>query len=177
MSDEKTKIWVFYLLKKSVDDILPNDIYAFTDDKNLAKSFRQTRNPERFYEKTMRVTIDEYQSLGYENMSKELRAVTLDTKTESYLPDKAELVLTRNEEELIRSNEYVFTNALLDYVFNPVIFTKHYRWALEVLLFDDIYHYGCCDDGADDASDKISDCLILDELGMLLDIYGDLFQV
>ena len=177
MKNEKRKVWVFFLLKDaSYDGVKMNGIYAFTDSKELAKNFRETRSMKLFYEKKYMMDPIEHSQLLHDKMLRELRMVDCGTKTKDYKAVSFRIALTAKEENVLRAEETDFSyNLLTSKTFDPSIFTYEYRRALDTLLFTALYHYNQADDYSDDASDILSECFGIDEFACLMALYGDLF--
>lgn len=145
MNEKKKKYWLFYLISKvDIYGSLPYDIYAFTDDIELAESFVNTRNMNMFYTKQKKLNKKEINELLKTYMTCELGWMEITTKIkEKYKVGRFNLPLTLREKQSCYNMSSLYLD---DYIYRTVwddnrIFKNKYANALDVLLYSGLREY------------------------------------
>ena len=127
---------IFYLIKNRRGEVLdPPVVYAATDEPDLAKEFKQTRNMELFYYKKVKCSRKEV----IENLDR-LRGCKL-TKTtfltKNFFGTKTvEVVVTwKEEQEIFLSSNKIYTNLISPSVINPDIFNDDVYKMLDSITY------------------------------------------
>ena len=127
---------IFYLIKNRRGEVLdPPVVYAATDEPDLAKEFKQTRNMELFYYKKVKCSRKEV----IENLDR-LRGCKL-TKTtfltKNFFGTKTvEVVVTwKEEQEIFLSSNKIYTNLISPSVINPEIFNDDVYKMLDSITY------------------------------------------
>lgn len=152
--------WLFYL---NDDDSL----YAYTDDKKLAKRFKHERNMKLFTCKKVKLDKEGVKYLAEDVNDGILHLATLHTKDADGKTYDIKLVISKMEEYtvMVEGGDLV-ASKLMVYAWTPLeIFSPKLRKSLKVL-------------GYKDCSDQItfgyeSDIFTPDDLGIFLKHYGD----
>lgn len=167
------KYWLFYLKREYQDDYpMSSDLYAYTDSKNLAKLFMETRDMSKFIIKKEEMSTNEIHNLAeFENFGVlELH----EYKTKEYGHGSntmnGSIVITRGEKTFSINHGYSLQyDELLKYAWiNPFIFKDEYVDALHTISFTDAYNL--ITSGKDDMHEKVT----FDFLNMFIDLYGTL---
>lgn len=142
--------WIFYLMKDIIDvDSLPfdmtTDIYAYTDSKKIAESFKNTRNMKYFACRKMKLDKSEVHDLTkdltnayLQNLEGRCPILGMGTKEITY-----NIPVTKSEKIVIETNCYnVISSQIFAYAFGtPFIFKEEYINALGTLKYIDCYKY------------------------------------
>lgn len=158
MNDKRYKYWLYYE-KDS------NELYAYTDQKELMEEFDIHRDLQQFHKVTKKISRDEVNFLA-----KDYQGL--------YLVKKSLLTYNKKTDEmvsvpmLLTMNEYMITSASIVNILNNLsalcwydleIFREEIQDALHVLRYDDFhslaYHEIC-----------------IDELNIFLSIYGSVMK-
>lgn len=142
----KNKFWIFYIINKSIAENngeFVNDVYAFTNDIELAENFINTRNMEIFYAKYVKLNKSEYNDLIRHYMTCELEWFKGTTKNKKYKIKPIKVALTRKEKMRIQSMaSLTLHEEIYKYVWKNIFpFKFEYIKALKVLLYLDLQRY------------------------------------
>ena len=142
--------WIFYLMKDIVDVSafpfdLETDIYAYTDSKEIAERFKNTRNMKYFACRKMKLDKSEVHDLTkdlnnayLQNLEGHCPILGMGTKEITY-----NIPITKLEKIVIDTDCYnVISSHIYTYAFNsPFIFKEEYVEALGILKYIDCYRY------------------------------------
>lgn len=143
--NKKEKIWLFYLISdEEIHNTLKYDIYAFTNDIELADNFTNSRDMSKFYIKCKKINIEEKNNLIKYYMNCELEKMTCMTRMKNdYKIQSIALAVTRKERISCQNlsslylNEYIYREVWND----PQIFKSKYRNALNTILYEGLHKY------------------------------------
>lgn len=155
--------WLFY--KKS-----DNELYAYTDDKELYKLFKHQRNMKLFYYKKQELTKEDVRELTEEAYDRILSECEL-KYSENGKPGSIKMVITTME-KLSVMNESADLIACDIYTYawiNPYIFKKDIIKSLKILKYIDCYNI-VSKEGDLKNLDIFSEA---DELALFLRYYGN----
>lgn len=196
------KLYKFY--KNPSDDVLENardlsiqdkyPLYAFTNDKKLAKKFMQTRNMKKFIKRVSDIDKNEYVEFANNNRGQMLETYAYD-RFVSYTSDpserrmeKIQILTTWEEREMTSVSADDGVNDLTEYVnynFLPFIFQKKYLNALDTLEFITHWKYlGVPEKYSEfitpDENEKYMDFsspnISVDEFALYILLYGDTYN-
>ena len=166
------KYWIFrILLKHGFAEFFCGDIYAWTTSKRKAKQFKAARHENNFIMEKCELTQEEEKTLLKNNFNNELIRKTIATRYGDgviYVP----VILTKRECqmcEIIKEHCLYVELSKCGWV-DISILKKDYRDALKLLHYDKLHSYI-----EDPGSVDISKYFIVDELRILIDLYGPLF--
>lgn len=127
------KYWIYILNKDG-------DIYAYTDDKELAKKFESQRNMKKFKKIKKNISKKEINELANEYQLCKLELVELDTKGNNGY-SSCNIAMTGIEHMDISNVGYTLKYVTLPKtaVVNPLIFNKKIYDALKTIGYNDIY--------------------------------------
>lgn len=146
------KLFKFY--KNPSDEILENaqdlsiqdkyPLYAFTNDKKLAKEFSETRDMKKFIKRVSHIEKSEYVDFTNQNRGQLLEKYSYSrfkgytSDASEVMTDKVELLTTWQERELTAASVDDGIADLTDFIsynFFPFIFERKYVKALDKLQF------------------------------------------
>lgn len=135
-------LYVFYYKDPGFDDSVR--LYAYTEDKDLMKRFKEERNMDRFlFKKIEDVTKSEYKKFQADHGREKLHIGTFYTRDrityENRVPVKV-LCTYGEEEEVFMRAEHVW-GELSKYLFDARIFNDEIITALGKLLFMKFYGF------------------------------------
>lgn len=168
LRDKLYKYWFFY----SKDT---NELYAYTDDKNLANGFESQRDMNKFIKVKKKISRSLVNDLardydGEYLLEGGMRVYDSVTKETS----ECKLVVTKIEWITVSSTGFSFVNEeiyrycwLSPHVFNDEIFN-----ALKVVGYNDIHNVLVRTENDNDINDPF-DYIIPDDLGIFLKYYGE----
>lgn len=167
--------WIFYITKE--DGFYGSDmydVYAFTDNKDIAKKFKSTRNMKIFFEKKIKLNREEMNNLIRHHMISELKmyeGISIDKKHKSYY---FELPLTLREKETCDSLSSLYTNEYIyRYVWNDAsVFKDKYYYALKSLSYVSLHKFLYVDDSD---WEELSEKVLPNNFNILVDQFGPLF--
>lgn len=176
MKDNEFKYWIFYLVNsRCIFDISNYDIYAFTDNKEIAENFIKTRNMNKFYLKKMKLNREERNNLIKNNLNSELSFMEGTTRTRKYKVTSFKIAVTKHEKLFCNNDETIYIHEYL-YRFvwgEPSILKDKYINALSTLGFIQM-HEMIVDGDMDSWSDTVSR-MHPDHFNMILSHVKDLF--
>lgn len=177
LKEEKIKYWIFYsIFNGDLYGINKYEIYAFTDNIELAEEFVNTRNMQLFYMKTIKMTIKERNEMFKDgNMNRELELYEGYTKNKKYELIKFTIPITRSEKIFLYNHSSLLLHEkLYEYLWKNFSFIKSkYKKALKILLFTDLSTL--ITEGYNDIFKKAEDRLKPDEFNILMWLYKDTF--
>ena len=132
-------VWLFYI-RSDEFDAKPR-LYAFTDNKKLAKEFQLQRNPEKIImSKRTDFTRDEWNDLNSKFPDFRIICGSFYTKSEVYGSRKFVSVLcTAGEEIKVVTTADTIWKLFTKYLFDTRAFKPTYLKALDKLLFHKFY--------------------------------------
>lgn len=169
------KFWIFY--HRNIDDfdeLGPYEIYAYTNNKDLAKNFKDTRNMNNFYLKKMDLDRKEYNDLYRNYMNQILEWFTGTTRDNTGIMEFS-IALTR-QESIFTTNQatLMLHESLYRYAWFPIDpLKKEYKKALNILNYQGIRDYILR--GETDTHIELIQKMHTDDLRLILNNYGDLF--
>lgn len=171
--NERKKVWVFYLI--GMDNFFDTDkgeIYAYTDKKEYAKSFRDTRDMTKFREKKFSLSRSEYNELVHEYMRSDLEIFDGRTRSSEYMIKDFGIVLTMKESISIKTIREIYAREnLFNYAWTDISFLKDkYAQALKKLQYCAFNGYIIT--GNDDIYNHIVETVIPDDFKILMDNIG-----
>lgn len=174
MKKDKKKFWFFYIIDKQIADehqVFVNDIYAYTDDPELAENFISTRNMSIFYMKTKKLTDSDMKELFRHYMIFELELFEGTTRNKKYHVKKFSIALTRRERQIVQAKSSVILHEnVYHFVWNNIApFKNKYIKALKTILYLDLRKY------ISDGDSGTEGYLYSNDLTIILENYRDLF--
>ena len=174
---EKKKFWIFYLVyDKAIWDVEPYGIYAYTNKKEYAKKFENTRNMNRFCMKELKLDREEINAL-YKNFTNNQLEIM---KGKTKLNDTKEIrefetVVTMREQIACKHHATLYINEYAcRYAWDtPYIFKSKYIRALNTIGYSYYYNYIR---GTEEMLVPIYKNIEPDMLSILLDLYKELFE-
>ena len=167
--------WIFYLIKENGYYGTDNyDIYAFTDDKNISKRFKATRNMKIFFVKKIKLDRQGMNDLIRHHMVSELKMYEGIFIGNDYKIQSFELPLTLREKETCDSlsslyaNEYVYRYAWND----ASVFKDKYYDALKTLFYVHLHRYLYIDDSE---WEEVGEKLLPNNFNILMSQFGPMF--
>lgn len=187
-------IWRFYLKpnEKNVYAYKDTDkysLYACTNNKEYAKTFKAERNMNLFKVVKSEADMDEWQEYSKENGDCVLKIKTITTRKEhskdrEYALEDIPVLCTEYEYQTVDSD---FAESMIeqmqpeywDDAIHPAAFGKKCKRALEVLQYDSLYellNYRAAEEyNKSDVLDIPNPNVNIDELGLFVNIFGFLF--
>ena len=168
--------WLFYVqCEDGVYGTNQHELYAFTDDKKLAKAFKATRNMKVFTCEKEMLDRKLYNSLikGYITAELRLGELTVRTSNENKAC-KVYLPITTREQNTINSTvqsmlyERIYTLAWYD----PEIISHKYQKALKELLYTNTHNHL---EGDNNAMSKNIEKMKVDTFSILMDNFKKTF--
>ena len=177
MKKHKKECWVFYLISNEpVCDVLPNQVYAITDNVEYANSFIKTRNMDMFYPRSLKMNIHDFNRFLEKNISSMLKEVHGYTRVKKkYKPEAFSIVLTVREESRSQNllslymNEFIYRNVWND----PTLLKTKYQKALNTLLYNGLHNF--LENGEDELWEDTISRMCPKLLNIILHDYKDLF--
>lgn len=144
MNEKKYKYWFFYIKPEFIDDVvlpqLGDTLYAYTDNKDYAEKFMNTRDMNKFVLKKSKISKGLVNYYADNIHSGYLSEESLPTKPDGRIVN---IVMTSME----RSNLKNTINSVMLYklwrkaIINPESFINKYKNALKYMGFDIGYDY------------------------------------
>lgn len=138
MSYEDRIFWIFYLLDEDFYGTSKYDIYAYTDSKDIAKRFKETRDMKKFFMKRVKLDSDGFNNIVRYYSSNELENFTGKLRVEDKnISKNFSIPITRREKQHVKNmaslylNEYLCNAAWYD----AGIYKSKYFNALNELLY------------------------------------------
>ena len=173
---KKNKIFIFYLLLEGGIGVTFNkDVYAFTNNIEIANNFINTRNMDVFVCRIHKITNSEYNDFLKNYMKEELAMYESNTKNRGSV-QTINIALTRRERTMIRNEiSNILYGKILEYMsWNTEIIKKKYRDCLDKILYFGNSGFEFEDDVA---SSERETRIIPNDLNYIIDRYGILFGV
>lgn len=166
--DNKQKFWFFY----TKEDDGTYELYAFTDDKELANAFMESRCMERFYKKTEKLDRMNYNELIRSYMTCELEYFEGLCQLVSSECSKFKLPVTKREKQRILADESVMLHEkLYAHVWDNIsILQTEYLEALWTLGYPALQSY--IKFGDNPIHRTVEDGFIPNDMNFLLDVCG-----
>lgn len=142
--------WIFYVFKEYIDKeslpfVLDSDIYAYTDSKKIAESFKSTRNMKYFICRKVKLDKSEVHDLtkDFNNLYLQMLDGTCPVSGMGSKEVKFEIPVTKAEKISIETNCYnILTSQIYKYTWNnPFIFKDEYVESLANLRYIDFFKY------------------------------------
>lgn len=134
------KVYAYYLKLPS----LTPRLYAFTDQKDLAKGFEDQREPSMFIRKKFEMKKKDYFVFKHDYPNSQLTSTQLLSK-DSNDPTKRTLVpiicTWEEEKNTISSQDSIYPEMFAKYMFDPSKFTIEIQRALYILGYFDMYKW------------------------------------
>jgi hypothetical protein len=170
IKQKKTKFWLFYLI--DIDEAMYTeeyDLYAFTDNEELAKGFIDTRNMDKFFVKEVKMTLEERNSLLREYLNSELVELKGTTKGSHYKIHSFTIPVTSREKMYCMNDETIYIHEYLyQYVWgDPEVFKNKYQKALMTIGFVGL-HELIIENGDDDVWSETAGKMLPDTFNMLM---------
>ena len=144
MNEKKYKYWFFYIKSEFIDDVvlpqIDDTLYAYTDNKDYAKKFMNTRDMSKFILKKSKISKGIVNYYADNIPDGYLVEESLPTKPKK---QKVSIVITSLE----RTNLQNTINSVMLYklwrtaIINPEVFVDRYRNILNNMGFDIGYEY------------------------------------
>ena len=165
--DKLYKYWLYYI---------NDELYAYTDRKEYAKSFESFRNMKKFHRIKKEINKDTVNMLAKEYQTQYLQKHTLKTYKDKKWID-IEIILTESEHLTITSIGMVESyEGISSFCFvNPFIFNDEILNALTILNYVSIYQSLSNDLPKGIKSKNPIECMEdmkIDELGIFIETYG-----
>jgi hypothetical protein len=162
MSKKKYKYWIYYL--KST-----NEIYAYTDNKDYAKSFENMRDMKMFIKVKKNLTKEEVNYLAREFQSNILKMYEYKTVNKNQTIVMVSIVSTMIENITVnsQSTRLICCDLYTYCEINPEFFNSKIKKALTVLGYCNLYEYVSETD-----SDLTKINIEVDELAIFIHNYG-----
>ena len=146
------------------------NVYAFTDDKKLAEKFKESR-PKNLKMRVRKMSKPEYVHFTNKHAMREIKMIDYVTIVNGEL-EEISLVSTRYEYDIVQDNVTSACCTILSY-FNPYLFDKKYRNALDVLRYNASYALSVSDYGQ--YYDAGAPNIIIDEIWVLMKLFAKYF--
>ena len=158
---EPIKFYVYY----DTFDIPDITVYAYTDDKKIAKKFEKTRDMKRFYKKVIKGTSEDRKTLLQDYADLELELYKLCGKNFS-----TEIPITKWEKFTIVNMGYRSITIDIPLFCNifPFIFANDIREALVALKYVEVYKFL---NGHNDLA-SLEEIFSVDTMELFLQEYG-----
>ena len=152
--------WIFYLTKD-------HSIYAYTDNKKIAKQFKKERNMEKFICEKKELEKEEVHYLAEDENGGLLIERMMRTKAKDGNLIEVPIVITKNEDYTIMNvgGGLVGNKIFITAWTNPSVFQKEIRKALKIIKYTECYLM--VSHGYD------LNTLDTDDLGLFLRYYSD----
>lgn len=163
MKEKLTRHYLFYLRNEL-------ELYAYTEDPNLAKSFEDLRDMEKFYKKEVSLTSSDRKELFDQHSECLLSLYQLKgPRCEEY-----PMPMTSLENLCVtsRASNLLVVQLPLTSEINPIIFNEEVGNLFRKLGYHDLYRYS--HDPA--ASGTLSQVFEVNTFYIFLEMYGDLLR-
>lgn len=143
MINDTYKYWFFYIKPEYLDLVYTEEedslLYAYTDNKEYAKMFKEQRDMNKFFVVKREIDKDEVNYLAKDFMREYLIKKEVKTKSRGIGSKtiKYDLILTSTEEHMINhiSSKILIVDSMCYAWLNPYIFNNEYLSALAVIGF------------------------------------------
>lgn len=126
---EYVKVWIFYLKNK------PNQVYAYTSNKEYKNQFLKTRNPKCF--KVEKITMDEFEFSMFANANRKQMLMSSRIGIGSDEKQYADVIMTYHEEDELEHHfntlSYDMENLYRELVLHSSL-KKKYKDIIEYLV-------------------------------------------
>ena len=135
----KYKYWLFYLKKDNEND---HELYAYTDNKNFALNFKESRNMDKFICVKKKLSQKEVNFLARDYQSNILQSISLKTSDENNKVIETTVIGTMIEKITVTNETTRFmVCGLYEHCWiDPNLFNSEVYKALEILEYVDIYN-------------------------------------
>lgn len=167
--DNKTKFWLFYTKYDAHGSNEDYELYAFTDNNEMAKSFKETRCMAKFYMKTVKLDRMNYNELIRHHMMCELEFYEGNCKLESSNKIKKYImaITKREKQRLLTDITLVLHENLYYYVWDNIsILNDEYLNALALLGYPGLQTFIYY--GENPVKQSIEDSLVCNDINLLL---------
>lgn len=140
------RVWVFYQVRDSAGRLIPDQLYAFTQDKDTKKLFEMMRKMELFRCKKYK-TLEEFLNTRTGMLEAQqyqrylLRMVTLRTIVDGEYTTIELLCTWLEEERSVLLQDRLYDKLLREALPPPWIFKKPIRKALEEINYNDFFQW------------------------------------
>ena len=140
----KVKVHIFFKLSDSPDGEMYHKpiLYAYTEDEELAKLFRNSRNMEMFHEEVKKISYEEFIEFSKTYSGYRLLMGHFVTKNDSgsyFRSTTVPMVVTDSEEKKTYMCLDKIYSQLARHTFNPSILKTKYGRLLQSFNFNDMY--------------------------------------
>ena len=149
-------------------------LYAYSHDKTLVKSFKESRNMDLFIEKVENMDKKQYDYFRLKNKATQLIPTELMTKSDKSFTGVEEIpiTLTYHEEEFIFLRQDSIFNEMARFVdYSSMSFEDKIIDALDALSYFDIYNFFYNCDLSCSAPNSITD-LLIDRFALFMFFFG-----
>lgn len=142
--------WIFYIKKDAIHDRFMRDnicgkdglpIYAYTDNKTMAKKFMEERNMDKFYMKKVKIINKEINKLNNDYPHQLLSSKYLITSDENRNDCKIAFSITDEEFRFVTHYGYQILSSGMSEIakYSPKLFNKRYWNALDTLMYTNAF--------------------------------------
>ena len=172
MASNKHKYWLFYLVDKDAEF---DDLYAFTDNPELAENFIETRSCKKFYLRIEKFDTSEINQFLRTRLPLELSMFSGNMRIRSNDVKNFSVAMTDREISDIRMHfsSFLYEKLLSIELNDTRCLKKKYIKALQNLLFPPAFE---TIEDAEDAVQRVVSTEI-DNFKYIYDAYGDLFSI
>lgn len=171
--DNKMKFWFFYTKEDQEDPNSPYELYAFTNEPKLAKSFMVSRCMERFYLKTKKLDRPNYNELVRHYMMCELSMYEGYCRLDkSIKPKKFKLPLTKRESTRVMQAHSIYLHEqLYHYVWDDIgVLKDKYLEALAILGYPKLQTFIYLGDNP--ISRSVEDSMMYNDMNIIIQEFG-----
>lgn len=171
--DNKKKFWFFYTKYDLYGENEDYELFAFTDDTEIVKSFKETRCMDKFYMKTVKLDRMNYNELIRHHMMNELLFWEGNCRIDSTNKvEKYKIAITKREEQrLLTDISLLLHEKLYHHVWDHIeILDDKYIDALALLGYPGLQTF--VKFGKNPISQSIEDSLICNDINLLIDQIG-----
>ena len=136
------KCYKFYFVNNNEDRELTPTMYAFTDNKELAKKFMEQRNPKLFRLIKTDMEKEVFEDFKHTYHMLVLSDILLRTKDEGSIKGWKTIVVVGTKREEYEVEKYIGDGEFIDkraIKVNPKVFKKKYRKALKSIYYDTMH--------------------------------------
>jgi len=164
------KIWNFYMKDKNNPNKI-NDLYAFTDNKSIAKEFQDERNMDLFICTKEILSHEEFMKLSMDYSDCRLRVCTLPIyNKKTFNKYETDYAVTLAEHCSIFTHANIYMDLYNHCWINPLIFNDDLYNALTILQYTNIYQNIISQKSYPVENANIN--LKPDHLGIFIHLYG-----
>lgn len=168
--DNKKKFWFFYTKYDAYGENDDFELYAFTDNKEIAQSFKDTRCMDKFYLKTAKLDRQNYNELIRHHMMCELSYHEGNCKIDfSNKLKKYKMAITKREEQrLLRDISLFMHEKLYGCVWKDIwCLADKYIDALTLLCYPGLQSYITL--GENPIHQSVEDAILCNDINLLFD--------